>query len=356
MTNCAVTGGVPSILVVEDNYLTASAICDIVRECGFAVAGAVGRLSAGLEFLAEHEVDGAIIDVNLDGTLAFPLCTHLERRNVPYWFLTGQEPSIIPPAFRSTPLLAKPANPIQIRSALSSLRQSPAATVVPLPRPAPERGNALLRALADEDRLALEPAMEHVALRSGDILEDAGLSPSHLIFPLSGIVSLEWGTGSDRLQVALVGPEGMVGTSLLLGPGPAVGRAAVLYEGRAIRISSAAAKARLAQSERLRDVLLRSAGSVLAQVSSNALAAGRATIEQRIARWLLMVSARLATNEVALTHETAARVLGVRRAGVTVALHVLEGKQALRSTRGRVRILDHSRLAALAGKFHDPSN
>jgi CRP-like cAMP-binding protein/CheY-like chemotaxis protein len=346
------TGGPPAILVVEDNYLTASAICDIVRDCGFTVAGSVGRLSKGLEFLAEHEVDGAIIDVNLGGTLAFPLCAHLERRGVPYWFLTAYQPSVIPAPFRRAPLLAKPADPIEIRSALTALLRSPA---VPAAFTA-QRGNALLQGLDEADWTALEPAMEWIALRPGDILEQPGAQAAHLVFPLSGIVSLEWGSDDSRLQVAMVGREGVVGTALLLGDGTAVGGATVLYEGSALRIDGATARARLAQSHRLRELLLRSAGGVLAQVSANALAAGRGTIDQRVSRWLLMVSARLGSNDFALTHETVAQALGVRRAGVTVALHVLEGKQALRSTRGRVRIFDRGRLGALAGKFRDPAS
>lgn len=349
------TSGPPAILVVEDNFLTASTVCDIVRDCGFAVAGSVARLSKGFEFLDKHEVDGAIIDVNLDGTLAFPLCSHLERRGVPYWFLTGVQPSIIPAAFRRAPLLHKPVDPIEIRSALSSLVRN-----LPVPEPAlsvwpaAERGNDLWQALDEDDRRALELAMENVALQAGDVLDQPAAPASHLVFPLSGIVSLEWGTEDSRLQVAMVGRDGMVGLSLLLGQGPAVGRTVVLYEGRALRVAGAAVKARLSQSQRLREVLLRGVGNVLAQLSSNALAAGRGTIDQRVARWLLMVSSRLGTSDISLTHDAVAQALGVRRAGVTVALHVLEGKQALRSTRGRVRILDRARLAALAGRFHDP--
>src|SRR5436190_8475482 len=68
----------PEILVVEDNFLTASEICDAVRHCGFNVAGAVGRLDRGLEFLVERHVDGAVVDINLNDTQSFPLCVELE--------------------------------------------------------------------------------------------------------------------------------------------------------------------------------------------------------------------------------------------------------------------------------------
>ena len=79
----------PEILIVEDNFLTASEVSDIVRDCGYGVAGTAARVNRGLELLDQKPVDGAIIDINLDGTYSFPLCAELERRKVPYCFLTG---------------------------------------------------------------------------------------------------------------------------------------------------------------------------------------------------------------------------------------------------------------------------
>ena len=83
------TGQRPEILIVEDNFLTASEVSDIVRDCGYGVAGTVARVNRGLDLLAERPVDGAIVDINLDGTYSFPLCAELDRRKVPFCFLTG---------------------------------------------------------------------------------------------------------------------------------------------------------------------------------------------------------------------------------------------------------------------------
>ena len=70
----------PAILVAEDNFLTASDICGIVRDCGYAVAATVPHVQTGIEFLTRHRVDGAIIDIDLRGAYSFPLCAELDRR------------------------------------------------------------------------------------------------------------------------------------------------------------------------------------------------------------------------------------------------------------------------------------
>jgi CRP-like cAMP-binding protein len=97
--------------------------------------------------------------------------------------------------------------------------------------------------------------------------------------------------------------------------------------------------------------LLRGVNDFIGRVSATALANGQGTIEQRLARWLLTAADRLDTDLLAITHDALSQVLGVRRAGVTVALHMLEGKHALRSERRRVRILDRERLTAAAGPY-----
>src|SRR4051794_16691163 len=79
----------PRILVVEDSYLTAAAVCDMVTKCGFDVAGTVGRVETGLEFVRQHPLDGAVIDIDLPGTASFPICKQLKKRDIPFLFLTG---------------------------------------------------------------------------------------------------------------------------------------------------------------------------------------------------------------------------------------------------------------------------
>jgi CRP-like cAMP-binding protein len=331
----------PRILVVEDNYLTAKAVCDILLDCGFAVAGTVARVESGFEFLAKRDIDGAIVDVSLNGRQSFRLCAELTRRKVPFCFLaaTDHDPTI-PPAFRGTPLVTKPVEPSQVRSTLTALVQ-----------PGPGRGNRLLQMLSDEDWSPLEACLERVPLRVGDVLETAIEPTRYMVFPVSGVVSLGARMADRRIEVGLIGREGLVGAMAVLDGGIAANEATVQFAGEAWRLP-APAFASLARNRRLHDHLLHYVHALLAQLSANALATGRATIEQRLARWLLMAADRLEANDVAVTHETLAQVLGVRRAGVTVALHALEGRQALRSERRRVRLLDRPQLEAAAGGFY----
>jgi CRP-like cAMP-binding protein/CheY-like chemotaxis protein len=358
MTNIAEQGTArrPEILIVEDNFLTATEVSDMVRDCGYGVAGTVARVKGGLEVLDLRPVDGAIVDINLGGTASFPLCAELDRRKVPYCFLTAYPTSFIPPDFRAARMLTKPCDRTQIGEALTNLLRRPAKA--PAAQPAPplappwaiERGNRLLQGLDEAGWAALEPYLERTSVTAGDVLHESGQRPAYITFPITGAVSLESTAGKQHMQVALVGREGMVGASLLL-DGVAANRAVVQFGGATWRVPADQFAACLATSRELHRQLLRGVGAFIAQLSLTALANGQGTIEQRLARWLLSAVDRLDTDLLGITHDTLSHVLGVRRAGVTVALHVLEGKQALRSERRRVRILDRDRLSAVAGAF-----
>jgi DNA-binding response OmpR family regulator len=334
----------PEILIVEDNFLTASEVSDIVRDCGYGVAGTAARVTRGLELLDQKLVDGAIIDINLDGTTSFPLCAELDRRKVPYCFLTGYPSLIVPSDFTGAQILTKPCDPLQIRSALQALLRRPEK------QPAIERGNLVLQALDDAGRAALQPLLEQATLTAGQVLEETGRRAQYLHFPIGAGVSLEAGAGKQHMQVALVGHEGMVGTSLLL-DGTAANRAVVQFGGLAWRVPANDLVGCLEDNRDLHRQLLRGVNAFVARLSMTALANGQGTIEQRLARWLLTASDRLDTDLLAITHDTLSQVLGVRRAGVTVALHVLEGKQALRSERRRIRLLDRDAMIAAAGPY-----
>jgi CheY-like chemotaxis protein len=203
------------ILIVEDNFLTALQVGEMVRDCGYRVAGTLARLKRGLDLIAERAFDGAIVDIDLDGTYSVPLCTELDRRKVPFCFLTGYSSNIIPSEFRGIPLLTKPADREQLRSALTALLPERPLELEPQPQPSPDppRGNQLLEALDEASWAALAPCLEWTVLTAGDYLEKRGTRPSHLTFPVAGAVSLEAEAGKRRIHVALIGREAMVGTS-----------------------------------------------------------------------------------------------------------------------------------------------
>lgn len=338
----------PEILVVEDNFLTASEICDAVRDCGFNVAGAVSRVDRGLEVLANRRVDGAIVDINLDDTFSYPLCAELERRHVPYCFLTGYDHSVIPSDFRHTPVIAKPCDAAQLKSALDTMLRTPTTPAAPVRS---TRGNYLLSGLADAEHAAIDPLLEPVRFRAGEVLQADGMPDGHVVFPETAVISLEVEANGRRIQAALVGREGVIGADVLFGAHAAT-RAVVQFEGDAWRAPVGDIDRLLTANPALRNRLQESVNGLVAQISRTLLSTGHATIEQRVARFLLMAAERIDAAEIPITHGTLAEVLGVRRAGVTVALHVLEGRQAVRSERKRVRILDHAALATAAGGFY----
>jgi CRP-like cAMP-binding protein len=215
------------------------------------------------------------------------------------------------------------------------------------------RGNRLLEALDDDSWAVLAPCLERTALSPGQRLEHRGVRPSHLTFPVAGAVSLEAGTDKERGQLALVGRETMLGASLLLDD-VSVLDAVVQFGGTAWCVPADMLSLLLMQNQNLHRQLLRGVNGLMAQLSRNALISSQETIERRLAHWLLAAAERLDIDTIAITHEVLAAGMGVRRAGVTNALHMLQGKGTLRSERRRVRIIDRDRLSAIAWGTWEP--
>src|SRR5579864_2991303 len=106
--NSAVMPAGSKILVVEDNYLLAEVVCDFVIECGMEPIGPASGLETGLVYAREAPIDGAVLDINLDGRFSFPICKVLEARGIPFAFLTGcSNLAMVPREYRHVPLIAK---------------------------------------------------------------------------------------------------------------------------------------------------------------------------------------------------------------------------------------------------------
>ena len=209
--------------------------------------------------------------------------------------------------------------------------------------------NQLLRALSVADRLLLKPDLERVELELRLELEGAGQPIRYVYFPESGFVSIVARTETPRaIEVGVIGWEGMTGLSVVLGDDRSANETFVQSAGWGWRIAAGKLRFALDASLSLRGCLLHYVQAFLCQVSQTALTNGRAQIEERLARWLLMAHDRLEGDELHLTHEFLALMLGIRRPGVTVALHFLEGKGLVRSTRGIVKVVDRAGLEALA--------
>ena len=110
------------ILVVEDNYLLAEVICDFVAECGMHPVGPATGLDCGLRYARVAPLDGAILDINLGGRLSFPICQVLQQRGIPFCFLTSySDLSRVPKQFRAVPLVSKPFEPDEMRTAIETM-------------------------------------------------------------------------------------------------------------------------------------------------------------------------------------------------------------------------------------------
>lgn len=210
--------------------------------------------------------------------------------------------------------------------------------------------NLLLGALDEGDFALLQPHLERVTLNRGDFLFHADAPIERIYFLESGIASIvSVEDDGERMEVGISGREGLVGTAVLLGSdrtphqsfmqvGPS--SALSIASGQLTRIANA--------SESLRTLLLRYVQTFVVQTAQTATANGNNTVPARLARWLLMCHDRIDGDELELTHEFMAMMLAVRRSGVTVTLHALEAEGAIRTTRGRVQILDRSCLRAAA--------
>lgn len=212
-------------------------------------------------------------------------------------------------------------------------------------------GNLLLASLHSSDRALLADRFERVKLDREQVLSSANSPIEYVYFMEGGIASIVAASAENgRTEVGIFGRDGVSGTSLLLGVDRSPQETFVQVDGtEALRIRSGDYLDALERSETLRLALLRYVQILLVQTGSSVVANARYQIEARLARWLLMCHDRTERDEIALTHEFMAVMIGAQRSGVTLALHILEGTGMILSKRGRVIILDRSKLEELAG-------
>lgn len=187
------------------------------------------------------------------------------------------------------------------------------------------------------------------------LVPGARLNAEDIVFPLDAVVALSMIREQARFQIGLAGKGDIVGIHRLLLPSfPAI-TAHVLRAGSAIRVPAdmvfRASKADASLHERLLGYAFRSTAGFLAEAALQAAL----MIEQRVARWIALYREAVQRDDLAITHRELAELLGVRRSGVTVALHVLEGERIIRSRRGRLQILDQDKLHA-TGRCDRPTN
>ena len=215
--------------------------------------------------------------------------------------------------------------------------------------------NQLLAALSNADLALLQPDLEPVELEVRKVLESPNKPIKHSYFIERGLASIVAGNSHKRLEVGLIGSEGMTGLPIVLGNDRSPHENFIQVAGEGLRIPADKLREAMRQSRSLEKVFLRFAHSFMNQTANTAFSNGTATLEERLARWLLMASDRLDGDEISLTHEFLSLMLGVRRAGVTVALNYLEHRGVIRLSRKQIIITDRKGLKASAnGTYHEP--
>jgi len=213
----------------------------------------------------------------------------------------------------------------------------------------PATRNRLLAALPPDDLARLRPRLEAVELPFRKVLHVPGKPIEAVYFPETGYVSMvAYLEDGDAAEVGLAGYEGMVGLPVLLGADHDDIEAMVQSPGTALRMDAQAFREELERIPGLRNLLLRYALVHHGQVARTAACNGRHHTDQRLARWLLMAHDRAQEDDFPITHEFLSMMLGVRRAGITVAAGLLQKAGFIRYNRGRIEVTDRPGLESVA--------
>lgn len=218
------------------------------------------------------------------------------------------------------------------------------------------QSNLILFRLSAADADLIRPFLEEADLPLRKVLERPGRKVPVVYFPESGFASVVADGGKAPIEVGLIGREGMTGLSVVLGDSRNTNDTFMQAAGKGRCIRAQHLREAVGQSATLQRALLRYAHAFLNQVTRSAVANGRSKIEERLARWLLMADDRLDEDELPLTHEFLAMMLGVRRPGVTTAIQELERAGVIARKRGRIVITDRKQLEKMSNGIYAPAD
>jgi CRP-like cAMP-binding protein len=207
--------------------------------------------------------------------------------------------------------------------------------------------NRLLAALPRDEYERILPHLGHVSFKLGEVVYESGGQMEHIYFPTTAIISLLYlmENGSSA-EMGMAGKEGLVGVALFMGGNTMPNRAVVQSAGGAVRMKAQVLRDEFARGDAFQRLLLRYTQALLTQMSQTAVCNRLHEIEQQLCRWLLLSHDRLDTDELVMTQELIANMLGVRREGVTAAAGRLQEQGLISYVRGRIRILDRRGLEA----------
>jgi CRP-like cAMP-binding protein len=207
--------------------------------------------------------------------------------------------------------------------------------------------NHLLASLPDKDYRRLRPDLQQVTLPLGHVIYEPGARLDYLYFPTECVVSLLYTTEDGATaEIGLTGNDGAVGIALFLGGDTTTNRAVVQVAGSALRIKAEAMQLEFARGGRFQQLMLRYTQALITQISQTAICNRLHLIEKRLCRWLLLSHDRVRSDEVLMTQEFIANMLGGRRESVTVAAGRLQEAGLIHYARGHIKILDRKGLEA----------
>lgn len=209
--------------------------------------------------------------------------------------------------------------------------------------------NHLFAALPADAQRRLTPLIESLHLPLGQVLYEPGVTLAHVYFPINAIVSLLYVTeNGDSAEISVVGNEGLVGIAVFMGGESTTNRAIVQSAGQALRLPAASLREEFGRHEEMLHLLLRYSQALITQMAQTAVCNRHHSIDQQLCRWLLLSLDRLPGNELIMTQELIANMLGVRREGVTEAAGKLHKLGAIDYRRGHITVLNRALLEQLS--------
>ena len=218
-----------------------------------------------------------------------------------------------------------------------------------LARPTELVENRLLAALPSVEYERLLPNLHQVSFSLGEVVYEFAARLDYVFFPTTSIISLLYTMENGAsAEMGLTGNDGVVGIALFMGGGTMPNRAVVQSAGAALRMKAKVLQDEFALGGRFQHLLLRYTQALITQISQTAVCNRLHSVEQQLCRWLLLSHDRVRADELIMTQELIADMLGVRREGVTVAAGHLQDAGAISYVRGRIKILDRQRLEETA--------
>jgi CRP-like cAMP-binding protein len=214
-------------------------------------------------------------------------------------------------------------------------------------------GNRLLAALASSDIALLRPDLESRTFAVHHVMEEPNKPIRYVHFMDAGVASVVATINGDRnVEIGIIGREGVTGAAVVMGNDRSPHSTYTQIAGTGQRITAAKFRRAMDSSGSIRAIVMKSVSAFNVQTAHTAIANARATIEQRLARWLLMAHDRVDGDDLPLTHEFLSLMLAVRRSGVTEALNSFGKKKLIRSGRGKITILNREGIEEIANGFY----